>query len=408
MMPNHRLAHAVVIIQAALAGAGVALASQASPDRVVIDAQLQRQTISDLRFAAGRIEFEIAGKPGLLPLDGSVVAITEPNGHAPKPRHSWLELTDGQRVVGSRVVLPSVDAVERAMIDSSVEVLPWSTPLLGDLRVPLEAIRRVVFQEDAVLADHDPLHDVLVLSNGDRTLGLVERLWPRIVLEVDGQLRTIELESVASITLANPATERSGSMVWLSDGSIVSAERLISSAEGVELTLAKPLDRSSTGLAPLTMNEVLAVAFQSAGVRPLSSLGMPRWTADGSWAMPPTLGDAKRTLLGSAEIELVGPVTARWALPSGTRRIVVRARLREDCVVWGDCEFSLTAGDSGVVRARIHGDAPEATFTLDIDSRHAGVDLVARVESGQGGAIQDRIMLDGFVLLASGRGENIR
>lgn len=405
---DHRTALTALMFACVLALVGGALALQASPDRVVIDSQLQRRTVSDLRFAPGRIEFESGGRAGVLPLDGSVVAITEPNANAPRPRHSWLELTDGQRLVGSRVVLPSVAEVERAMIDAPLGVMPWVTPLLGEVRVPIESIRRIMFQEDAPRAEHDPLNDVLVLANGDRTLGLIERLWPKVVVDLDGRMRTIEPESIASITLANPRTERRGSALWLSDGSVVSAGTLNTSAAGVEIELATPLDGATPALAPLTMNEVLAVAFQSAGVRPLSELGMPQWQADGPWALPPRLGESDRALLGMAEIELVGPVTSRWRLPAGARRIAVRARLREDCVVWGDCEISMVVGGGMPSTARLHGPSPEALFTLDIDAVGAAGDLVVRVESGRGGAIQDRVLLDGFVLLTTGASENTR
>jgi hypothetical protein len=377
--------------------------AQASPDRVVIDAELGRQVVTDVRFEPGRISFERGGERQSVPLDGSVVALVEPGGNAPRPRDSWIELADGQRFVGMPVYLSTAEANEFSRETGDMG-LAWSTPLLGTLRVPLDALRRVVLDEGGSPAEYDDLNDVLVLTNGDRPRGLLERVWPNVVLDVDGQTRTFDLTSVSSITLANPKAPSSGSRVWLSDGSVVAVESIETGSEGVTLDLAPPVGSVDQLLASLTMNEVLAVAFESGGVRPLADLGAPTWEAISGWTLPPVVGDPDHTLLGSAEVELIGPVSASWPLPSGVRRVAIRARLRDDCRVWGDCQVTVRVGEVEQLSQRLSGDRPQATFTIDLPTDVPFGELEVLVEEGQGGTVQDRVMLDGFVLLSSEAG----
>lgn len=376
---------------------------QASPDRVVIDAELERTLVTDVRFERGRLVYTTAGHEASAPLDGSVVALVEPSGKAPRPRDSWVELADGQRFVGMPVFLSTTQAEEfaRASADTG---LAWNTPLLGNLRVPLDALRRVVLREEAEPAEYDDLNDVLVLSNGDRTRGLLERVWPDVVLDVEGQTRSFELSEVASITLANPKEEPVGSRVWLSDGSIVAVDALETVPDGVAIDLAEPVGTSDQRLATLTMNEVLAVAFESGGVVPLAALGEPRWRTASSWTLPPVVGDPDRELLGSASIELIGPVSASWEVPSDVRRVAIRARLRDDCRVWGDCEVTMRIGGRVAFTERLYGEVPQATFAIDLPAGGPVGPLEIRVDEGLGGAIQDRVLIDGFVLLPSDAG----
>lgn len=380
---------------------------QASPDRVVIDAELERTLVTDVRFQPGRLVYTTAGRDVSASLDGSVVALVEPSGKAPRPRGSWVELADGQRFVGMPVILSTSQAEEFARASGETG-MAWSTPLLGNLRVPLAALRRVVLREEGMPAEYDDLNDVLVLSNGDRTRGLLERVWPDVVLDVDGQTRSFQLSEVASITLANPLQEQAGSRVWLSDGSIVAVDALETVPDGVAVDLAEPVGTPDQLLAPLTMNEVLAVAFESGGVVPLAALGEPRWSHGSSWTLPPVVGDPDRELLGSASIELIGPVSAAWDIPSDVRRVAIRARLREDCRVWGDCEVTVRVGGRVAFIERLNGSVPQARFTIDLPTSDpadgpAGP-LEVRIDEGEGGAIQDRVLLDGFVLLSSGAG----
>ncbi|MEQ8317757.1 MAG: hypothetical protein RIE77_02300 [Phycisphaerales bacterium] len=380
---------------------------QASPDRVIINAELERTLVTDVRFEPGRLVYTSAGREASAPLDGSVVALVEPSGRAPRPRDSWVELADGQRFVGMPVFLSTTQAEEFARASGDTG-LAWSTPLLGNLRVPLEALRRVVLREEAEPAEYDDLNDVLVLSNGDRTRGLLERVWPDVVLDVDGQSRSFDLSEIASITLANPEEEPVGSRVWLSDGSIVAVDALETVPDGVSIDLAEPVGTPDQTLASLTMNEVLAVAFESGGVVPLAALGEPRWQRISSWTLPPEVGDPDRELLGSASIELIGPVSAAWDIPTDVRRVAIRARLRDDCRVWGDCDVTVRVGGRVAFTERLNAAVPQATFTIDlppVDPAGGSVGpLEVRVDEGLGGAIQDRVLLDGFVLLSSDAG----
>lgn len=402
MMRRVHPSRSFALVAAALLGVAASAMGQASPDRVLIDAELNRQLVTDVRFEPDRIVYERGGRRESVPLDGSVVALVEPSAAAPRPRDGWVELTDGQRLVGMPVYLTTAEAAAFAAATAETG-LAWNTPLLGRLRVPLEALRRVVLKESASPAEYDQLQDVLVLTNGDRATGLLERLWPDVVIDVDGRSRTFELTAIASITLANPDSNRVGSRVWLSDGSIVAVDGLQTDDEGVRLDLAAPIDTGDRQPAALTMNEVLAVAFASGGVRPLADLGAPRWEPISGWTLPPVVGNPDHTLLGSAEVELIGPVAASWPLPSDVRRVAVRARLREDCRVWGDCLVRVRVGDGPWHSERLHGEHPEATFTIDV-SGEAGASLDIRVEAGDGSAIQDRVLVDGFVLLSSGTG----
>lgn len=405
MMPCRRLISAILSTTWFAACPLVAMA-QASPDRVLIDDALERHVVAEVRFEPDAISFERErdGARTTLPLDGSVVALVEPSGRSPRPRNSWIELADGQRLVGAPLVLGSAEAA--ALSEATAEPgLVWSTPLLGSVRVPLEALRRVVLREDGHHAEFDELNDVLVLNNGDQTRGLLERLWPDVVLESDGQMRTFELSAVASISLANPRESATGSRIWLSDGSVLAVDSIVSSDEGVSLLPAAPVELSSRERAVVTMDEVLAIAFESGGVRPLAELGQPQWEALSQWALPPMAQDPDRVLLGAAKIELIGPVKATWALPPGVRRVSIRARLRDDCRTWGDCQVSVAVGERTIAGKRLSGDSPDATFTIDLadDGGRAAEPsaLTVLIEEGRNGAVQDRVMIEGFILRSS-------
>lgn len=387
----------------ALLGTACATLGQHATERVLIDDELERHIISELRFEPGAIEYLRQGRREARALDGSVVAVTEPSGRAPRARESWIELADGQRLVGSPLVLGTAQAAEISQA-SDQPGLVWSTPLLGSVRIPLEALQRVVLREQAESAPLDELNDVVVLSNGDQARGLLERLWPDVVLDVDGQQRTFQLNGVASISLANPPMPDAGSRVWLSDGSIVSAESLLSDENGVRLDPAEPITLLGRDVALVTMSEVLAVAFESGGVVPIASLGLPDWEPLSPWAIAPSAQDADRTLLGAAQVELVGAVEASWSLPSNTRRVALRARLREDCRVWGDCVLTVSVGDRVEQPVTINDRNPEVGFTIDLPGGTERATLSVRLDEGANGPIQDRVMLDGFILLSSDGG----
>jgi len=381
-------------------------------ERVILTADLQRHSVSGVRFLPDGLAFERDGRQERVPLDGSVIALTEAAGHAPTPRGAWIQLNDGQRVAGvpatDRTVADSAgaDSPDAATPDAGPAVdasFAWSSPLLGELAAPMDAIRTIVLDPDLPAAPFSELADAVVLINGDLRRGLIESIGRDVVLRDDrGSLERLPLSSIASITLANPPASARGAMAWLADGSVVATRRLESEADGVRATLAPPLERVGHA-PPLPGHAILAVAFADAGVRPIASLGEPQGfdPVGRPWAHPPAVGDPERTLLGAAPITIVGPARARWDLPADARRLSLRLRLREDCTTWGDCRATITINGRSVGEVRLHAGKPQATFQADVPAGGPAT-LGLSLGPGANGVIQDTVLLDGFLLGGEG------
>ena len=58
-------------------------------------------------------------------------------------------------------------------------------------------------------------------------------------------------------------------------------------------------------------------------------------------------------------------------------------------------------GDRPAATARLHGGSPDTAFKIDLQADLSGQPLSIRIEEGRNGAIQDRVMIEGFVLLSN-------
>ncbi|MEO1009245.1 MAG: hypothetical protein AAFX79_11825 [Planctomycetota bacterium] len=379
------------------------LAVQASTDadgldRVLVDASLERRAIGAPVFEGDRVRFLSARGESSLPIDGGVIAIADASGVAPEPRGAWVELIDGQRIVGS----PPLPGDADARRPGSEDTLAWSSPLLGELALPIEAVQRVVLDDSATAAPLDELADVLVYVNGDVVRGIVEEIGDEVVVDIDGMVDRVPLAYLTSFSLANPPRPPRGTRVWLADGSVVQVDRLRSLADGVRLDPSEAmLARDTQPPPPLRPGEVLAVAFESGNVVPLVRLGLPEIEAVGGrrWAPPPRAGDADRALLGAPAIEISGPTEASWTVPADARRLSLRVRLRPDGRTWGDClvRVSVDGMAEGASVVRLWGERPEADFVVDLPGGTPRT-LRLAIEAGERGTIQDRVLLDGLVL----------
>jgi hypothetical protein len=120
-----------------------------------------------------------------------------------------LTLADGQRLAGE--------------IGSSGDVAAWVSPWCAPrpLGASLDGIASITFTPDAAPTASD--QDALVLRNGDRIDGIVDSIDAKTVTIDRGPSGkvTVELATVASITLLAQPVPPAGARVWMVDGSVV-------------------------------------------------------------------------------------------------------------------------------------------------------------------------------------------
>jgi len=254
---------------------------------------------------------------------------------------------------------------------------------------------------------------VAVLTNGDRVAGFVESIGAEVRIDSDGRMVAAPLERVADVRLANPRVPPSGVMLWLADGSVVRAGAMSTDRFGV-LTVEpivpggrRAADASAAGL---RCADVLAAAFDAGALTPLASLAIveqgplpPR-----RWGEPARVGAMAAAALGAADVELPGPMRARWSLPLGASRFGADVELPSDCRVWGDCELIVSLvrpGQEGVELARVRLDAasPEARMNVELPRPGAGPAMLElRVEPGASGPVQDRVVVHRGLVVVEG------
>jgi hypothetical protein len=115
--------------------------------------------------------------------------------------------------------------------------------------------------------------------------------------------------------------------------------------------------------------------------------------------------------LGAADIELPGPMSAEWMLPPGASHVSIRLELPESARVFGDCvvRVEVVGDEASGVEHRLSSASPSAMVRLALGAATGPVPsaegvrrLVVRVEAGERGGIQDRVVIRrGLVLVDS-------
>jgi hypothetical protein len=383
---------------AVLIGACPVHADDVTP-RVLIDTRLQERVASVSGIDGGDIRV-VDDQGQVRTLDGrdyvgfiarypSLREIDAPAG--------VLELTDGQRFVGTLMAGQTDD-----------EVLRWNHASLGTLRVPLEEIADIVFSGPGLV--HTPLEsrvdDEVILANGDRISGFVEQIGDEVIIESGGAMREVPRGGVSTILLANPVQPMAGAFIWLADGSVVSILDAQMTSEGlIRLTASLGVTEDSSiaesGVGEVSIHEVQAAAFDAGRLVALGRLTPAGYepASNRRWSEPPTTGDASTALLGAAIIEIPGPMSVWWDLPEGVSRLGLVAELPVSMQTWGDCEIIVEVGGDGSwrekARERLNADRPEVRINVTIDEPG----LRIRVDEGRYGPIQDHVRIVRALLL---------
>lgn len=347
-----------------------------------------------------------------------------------------LDLTDSQRFVGMLVDAEDVSPAraagkpEPAKATKSAEApVLFHHEHLGVLSFPLERIAE--YRSDARNPDLGGRalsisNDTILLLNTDRLEGLVTRMGSTIWIETrplpgagsggagagakaSEQATQIDADQAKLVHLVNPAVALRTLRIDLTDGSVIAVNALSADTQGGKL-IFKPIDAPSGAEASVLELGLLAgVVPNPSRITPLSTIPIASQAAasdNASSALAQVLADP-RAPLSAADILLPGPMSVEWALPAGTGApvsIVGYAQMDDVSFAWGDCVAVVSiAPKSGpereLTRARINADSPTLTIAADLGPLSPGDRLRVRTESGEGGPIQDRIVLRRMVLL---------
>jgi hypothetical protein len=294
----------------------------------------------------------------------------------PEPFNAWLELSDGQRWMGS-------------FASAWGETISWSLGGAVSLEAPLERVRAAAIHGPIELQTWEGVEDRVLMLNGDRVDGFIASIDESIRVESGGGAIEIPLDRAAGVLIANPRTEPDGTLAWLHDGSIIAATSVEISLNGrVVLGLdAESADR--THQAPTL--DLLGLLFEPSAVAGLSTIAPASVTypPERLWGSPPVAQPPG--LLGLGAIDLVGPVRVVWDLPRPAARLATTATLPPAMWAWGDCEIAVLAEDGAdVLRERLHADRPSVEINLPLGgARRVTIEVV----SARGGPVQDRVVL---------------
>ena len=368
----------------------------AAPDRVAIAPDLTRTPIELVALDADGVgaaretgidRLPLAGIAAILPLDGEVAWRDEPVllGGGLASGGSWvIELVDGQRMFGRLAASDDPDSV----LWTELPGLPGAR-----LTIPLERVRMI-----ASAANARPLptavDDRVRTRNGDELAGFVAAIGEAIELESDIGVTSLEPDQIERIDLANPLDLPTTPMVWLVDGSVLGAGRLLAtSRDRIAFELA-----TTSGRGPrvdVQLADVAAIELEPGRIVPLTSLDSIEAKPAGGrrWTPPPRAIDPDRSPLRLSDLLIPGPMELRIELPPGATRFATEAWL-VDGSAWSGTTLVVLAGPAGSVElARVDLSLARSRAVIDVELPAGARTLVLRLDPAARGAIRDRVIL---------------
>ncbi|MCC5786019.1 MAG: hypothetical protein JJU33_04880 [Phycisphaerales bacterium] len=319
-----------------------------------------------------------------------------------------VQLADGQRLVSEGAPLGRGESI-RVLLRSRAEVI---VPLesVGWMRLPGAGD----LPASAAPPETDPFDDTVVLANNDTLRGFVLGIdGETLRIEAETGVRSVSLSEIAWVVLSTPQADRRGPMLWLSDGSVLSAATLESESpteltitlRGIDPSTASQ-EASAAGTLRVQRDEVLALLPDPGRVVSLARLeGVSvRPLGDRRWAPAPQSPDRDGAFGDLASVTLSGPVEARWPLPNGARRFGATIETPPEARAWADSEVVILAtrgrGEEAMPLARLKLSQRSEPQRISV-GLPSGRDreLIVRVESGRYGPVHAGAVLRRAVLL---------
>lgn len=341
---------------------------------------------------------------------------------AARSRHRLI-LTDGQTIIGGLSTAPSGDRKDK---DALVHM---RHDRIGRMSFPIDLVQE--FDATAGRSIPDKLaaqptdaasKDTVFLANGDVLQGLVVDLGTEIAIEIEpptppkpGTPRvaapptSIALDSVLSVRLQNPPASPTGPRLYLLDGSIITADQLTLDAASGQITLI-PLLAKGSSPAPIPLSELVAVVPDAARFIPLArqpiiAQSLPQGRLPG----PRVIVDAPSlSPLSASDIQIPGPMSVEFALPSGNLRLSGNLQLDERAMSWGTCSVRISllplsdkAAPKMLADVALSAGSPLSPVNIELGLVEPETRLKVEVLEGPRGPIQARVVLHRMVLTST-------
>ncbi|MEK6702756.1 MAG: hypothetical protein AABZ53_10870 [Planctomycetota bacterium] len=391
--------------------------------RVIVDASLGRHI--GVVSAIGSDEilyFDESGRPRTIQRADVLVIL-------PRIRAAATSAEDPGPLTSADAALDLIELVNGELLPGqwtapkvAGETIDWKSPLLGDLTLKLDDVRRIKRGGKSPAAPAatpapagDARQDTVTLTNGDVLSGFVDSIGDLVRIDVRGKTRDIDRSLVSEILLAGqgtptaaPGSRTPGSakaptqMVWLTDGTSVLAENLISVGSTLSsitiLRQGKTIEVSLAALDSWAPDRSRVIGL--AGITPSKQTPV----GDRSWAARIESGD-RAVPLTAADLLLPGPMVVEWPLPAGATRLSMDAELPAASRVWGDCVLIVEIVGTTtreIARERLSDARPLAMMNLPLSqagSKPQALTLRLTLDPGERGPIQDRVVLRQPLLL---------
>jgi hypothetical protein len=404
--------------------------------RVLIDRALKRRAVQEVVLEESTIRFrDAAGRPGSTPRE-NILALLPPEDVtdgatvAAPAGIVWREITDLRAESHGRIELADGQLFPGRIADGTPrpgsEEISWIHPLLGRMEFRLDNVSFVLINSegsDDLRALGQSSGDVVGLTNRDRVEGFIAAVGAEVSVEVGPARKpaAFPTDRVSYLRFASNTKSAaiSGPRVWFHDGTVAAATAVASDAPET-LSLKIPAAGDGKKSIRLGAGEIVAIALDSSKIRPLASIPT-------SPAPAPAAGEVQRVFiprpitraaatapLGAADIELPGPMTADWILPSGVTRIAGGIELPNSCRAWGDCIVTVTVADKQHLQQRINGEHPRADFNISLEggasageitgAKYGGpIHFKVTIDPGESGPVQDRIVLKSVLMLVDNK-----
>ncbi|HLO40184.1 MAG TPA: hypothetical protein VK176_04115 [Phycisphaerales bacterium] len=390
-------------------------------------------TTAGLRVAPATIPEELAQDAAVevIPLDSILTVSRADPGPAPptvappSPRRLSVEQTavtitliDGQRLIGG---IPLQTVGGEPLAEAQTDAILIESALMGRIRISFEEIasidlKPVTSAHQGARDSAPPQTDAIILANGDTVRGFIESISQSVTIltsadSKDEDRQTFPISRCAQILFANPQKPLMGQVLWIGErGQPLQVVRLseFSFRTPGQVSFRPVIAGDSSATINIPLNQLAGIMPQAQAILPLSSL--PRTRAEPAssrpWSQPPAVTGVETLPLGLGIIEIPGAMTIEWRIPDDASALLGRVRLNPDAVIWGDCNLTLELVDASgsaasIWSGRLYNKTPEFELRHTFERATHGRTLRARLESGEGGDVQDRVLLDSFLFIVT-------